>query len=218
MIGTFIAESLCSQWATLGRKVFVSSARIAPAIAMLLLGTTAHAGIIVGSSNAANGGNDPESEVINVVDDYNTANDPDLFADENLIRAFQRRTTTGIVRIRHEQRLHVFRQQRRHWPDCERRRTDRSGVGLFQVHGPGKHSVLLGQGSNADGFTLYTFMQGLNVLDTVTGTSGISHVSFWTGPPGFDPFGNPIPEPATALLAGLALAGFGLWHRRRSAA
>jgi hypothetical protein len=45
-------------------------------------------------------------------------------------------------------------------------------------------------------------------------TRNISHVSFWEGPPGIDPFGDPIiPEPSTAALWGFGLVAIGIARR-----
>jgi hypothetical protein len=61
------------------------------------------------------------------------------------------------------------------------------------------------KGPSSFGFSLYTFMPGLNLLDLDGDHRDISHVSFWAGEPGDG--GDPgVPEPSTMVLITMAFA------------
>ncbi|HMO83486.1 MAG TPA: hypothetical protein PKC18_01060, partial [Lacipirellulaceae bacterium] len=61
------------------------------------------------------------------------------------------------------------------------------------------------KGPSSFGFSLFTYMAGLNHLDLVGDSREISHVSFWEG----------VPEPTGMTLAGGLLAAMALGRRRR---
>lgn len=170
----------------------------------------AEAGFLVGNNAGASGGNDTLAKVLEEIDEYNAANDPDLidptalfkksdddaafvFDSNNGFQFFQ--DSGGTTPITSEAQLTSLSEAYFSY--------DNSDVSLlyYSVKGP-----------SSFGFSLYTFMPGLNLLDLSGDSREISHVSFWEGPPGLDPFGNPIPEPTAAALL---LIGGTLWHFRR---
>ena len=163
----------------------------------------AHAGFLVGNSAdvPAADHNDMIDDVIAVIDDFNASNDPnepdlptaiflfkktdddagDLFNgtnDNNGFSFFEADMTTSIT--------------------SESGLTD-GNTAYFSYSGPEDLLYYSVKTSENDGFSLYTFMPGLNLLDVVNSTRDFSHVSFWVAA---------VPEPASWLLAVTAAMTF----------
>lgn len=172
----------------------------------------AFAGFFVGQGNAGGpmGGNDTQAFVEATIDAYNASNDPDLidpvarlsktddggfaFDGSNGFMFFS--DSLGTTMVNSASELHSL-------SEAYFKYTGPDNLILYSVKGPASH-----------GFSLYTFMTGLNLLDLSGDSRDISHVSFWGGPPGLDPFGNPnVPEPSMLVLA--ALAGVALYPALR---
>ena len=182
----------------------------AVALALLSGGGTAFAGILVGTDS----GNDNSTNVLSVISDYNAANDPDLITtitdfkktdddasfvfnvtnDNNGFSFFEADMTTDITSMG---ALHD------------------NITAYFSYDGP--ENILFYSVKASSDFTLYTYMPGLNLLELESADHDISHVTFWTGPPGIDPFGDPVvPEPSTWILTvgGCAMIALRRFRRR----
>lgn len=189
---------------------------VACSLVAIVASSNAYAGLIIGDSNAANGGNDPASEVLNVIEDYNDSNDPDVVEDFMLFKKsdddanFVFDGSNGFMFAENSDGTAPIASLG-DLTDLEQ--------AYFKYTGPANLIFYTVKGSKHDGFTLYTFMPGWNLLDVdpfQNGNSEISHVSFWksTGVIPIDPFGNQVPEPSTAIALGLSLVGFAALRHR----
>ncbi|MEQ8208620.1 MAG: hypothetical protein RH917_02215 [Lacipirellulaceae bacterium] len=171
------------------------------------------AGFLVGNNPGAMGGNDTLAKVIEEIGEYNAAHDPDLIPPTSLFKKTDDDATfvfnmangfmffedaAGTMPITTESALTAL-------PEAYFKYTGTDANLLYySVKGPGNF-----------GFSLYTFMSGLNLLDLSGDHREISHVSYWQGPHGIDPFGNPVvPEPAALSIGSVLLGCFLLRHRR----
>ncbi|QDT68888.1 hypothetical protein MalM25_18140 [Planctomycetes bacterium MalM25] len=170
--------------------------------------SNANAGMLVGNNAGAMGGNDTLAKVLEEIDEYNAANDPDLIDPTGLFKksdgdaAFVFNPANGFA---------FYQDAAGMIPVLTEGALTSLSVAYFEYTGTDANLLYYSaKGPSKFGFSLFTFMPGLNQLDLVGASNEISHVSFWEGPPGLDPNGDPlIPEPGSLLLtawACLALA------------
>ena len=168
----------------------------------------AQAGFLVGNSAdvPAADHNDMIDDVIAVIDDFNASNDPnepDLTTDISLFKKTDDDAGDLFNGTNDNNGFSFFE------ADLTTPITSESGlfddvVAYFSYSGPEDLLYYSVKTSANDGFSLYTYMPGLNLLDVVNSTSGLSHVSFW---------GVSVPEPASWLLA--AIAALTILNRRK---
>ncbi len=163
----------------------------------------ARAGFLVGNSADVAGAdhNDTIDNVIAVIDDFNASYDPDLTTHISLFKK------TGddagdLFNSTNDNNGFSFFEADLTPITSESGLTD-DEVSFFTYTGPEDLLYYSVKTSVDDGFSLYTYTPGLNLLAIVNSTSNISHVSFW---------GVSAPEPASWLLA--AIAGLTILHRR----
>lgn len=185
---------------------------IAVLAAIALAPAETHAGFLVGNNSVAMGGNDTLAKVIEEIDEYNAANDPDLIHPTGLFKktdddaAFVFDMSNGFM---------FFEDASGTMPVTTPSALTALSEAYFKYTGSDANLLYYSvKGPSNFGFSLYTFMSGLNHLDLSGDSREISHVSFWEGPPGVDPFGDPIPEPASLALGSLFVGCF-LLNRRR---
>lgn len=172
-----------------------------------------HAGFLVGNNPGAMGGNDTLAKVIEEIGEYNAANDPDLIYPTSLFKksdgdsAFVFDMSNGFM---------FFEDAAGTMPVTTEAALTSLSEAYFKYTGTDANLLYYSvKGPSGFGFSLYTFMPGLNLLDLSGDSREISHVSFWQGPPGTDPFGNPlVPEPASLAIGSLLLGCLMLKRRR----
>ncbi len=162
----------------------------------------AQAGFLVGNSAdvAAAGHNDTIDNVIAVIDDFNASNDPnepDLTTDISLFKK------TGddagdLFNGTNDNNGFSFFEADLTPITSESGLTD-GDVAYFSYSGPANISYYSVKTSADDGFSLYTYTPGMNLLAIVNSTSDISHGSFWVAA---------LPEPSSWLLAVTAAMTF----------
>ncbi len=167
----------------------------------------AQAGFLVGNSAdvLAAGHIDKIDDVIAVIDDFNASNDPnepDLTTDISLFKKSDNDAGDLFNLTNDNSGFSFFEVDMTPF-------TSESGlfdgdVAYFSYSGPEDIFYYSVKTSANDGFSLYTYTPGLNLLDVINSTSSLSHVSFW---------GVSAPEPASWLLA--AIAGLTILHRRK---
>lgn len=165
----------------------------------------ANAGILVGNSTDVPlaDKNDHIDDVKAVISAYNAANDPDLTKDITLFKKTDD-DASDLFNATNDNNGFSFFDFDMTTPITSEAGLLDTSAAYFSYSGPENLWYYSVKGGN-NGFSLYTLMAGLNLL-TIDGSSqDISHVSFWLGTEGFDPFGNPIPEPATLSLCFIAL-------------
>ncbi len=159
----------------------------------------AQAGFLVGNSAdvLAADHNDMIDDVIAVIDDFNASNDPnepDLTTDISLFKKTDNDPGDLFNVTNDNNGFSFFEADMTTSITSESELTD-GDVAYFSYSGPANILYYSVKTSAEDGFSLYTHMPGLNLLDVVDSTSGLSHVSFW---------GVSTPEPASWLLATIA--------------
>lgn len=171
------------------------------AVAIGVADAECRAGFLVGQGS----GNDNQNNVESVIDAYNTANGPPNLVDP-----------TGLFKKTDDDAAFVFNAANGF---SFSENSDGTGpiTSAGQLHGEtsayftytGPETLYYYSVVSGPNFLLYTFMQGTNFLQGPINPGGqqgtISHVSFWSGTPGFDPFGDPIPEPTSGILAAAAI-------------
>ncbi len=162
------------------------------------------AGFLVGNSADVPAAyhTDRIDDVIAVIDDFNASNDPDLTTHILLFKK------TGddagdLFNGTNDNNGFSFFEADLTPITSESGLTD-DEVSFFTYSGPEDLLYYSVKTSAEDGFSLYTYMPVLNLLDVVNSTSGISHASFWV---------VSAPEPASWLLAATAAMTF--LRRRR---
>ena len=168
----------------------------------------AQAGFLVGNSAdvAAADHNDMIGDVIAVIDDFNANNDPnepDLTTAISLFKKTDNDAGDLFNLTNDNSGFSFFEADMITSITSESELTD-GDVAYFSYSGPEDILYYSVKASAEDGFSLYTYMPGLNLLDVVNSTSGISHASFWV---------VSAPEPASWLLAATAAMTF--LRRRR---
>ena len=149
---------------------------------------------------------DKIDDVIAVIDDYNASNDPnepDLTTDISLFKKTDD-DAGDLFNLTNDNNGFSFFEADMTTPITSESGLTDDDVAYFSYSGPAKILYYSVKTSANDGFSLYTFMPGLNLLDVVNSTSDFSHVSFW---------GAGLPEPSSWLLA--ATAAMTLLRRRR---
>jgi hypothetical protein len=169
---------------------------------ILLLASAAHAGFLVGDNPGASGGNDSLAKVIEEITQYNSANDPDLTTDISL---FKKSDDDAPELFTSPSDFAFFADSGGTIPIATESGLVALSEAYFTYSGPANILFYSVKGPSTFGFSLYTYMAGLNLLDLSGDSRAISHVSFWTGPPGINFYGNPVPEPATCLLFATAI-------------
>jgi len=165
----------------------------------------AQAGFLVGNSAdvLAADHNDLIDDVIAVIDDFNANNDPNLTTDISLFKKTDNDAGDLFNGTNDNSGFSFFEADMTTPITSESGLTD-SVIAYFGYSGPEDIFYYSVKASAEDGFSLYTYMPGLNLLDVVNSTSGISHASFWV---------VSAPEPASWLLAATAAMAF--LRRRR---
>ncbi|WP_252851798.1 hypothetical protein [Aeoliella straminimaris] len=169
---------------------------------MLSFSPSAHAGMIVGTGGG-NGGNDTIGDVMDVIDDYNANNDPALSTDIMFLAksdevSFDYGMGSDFMFFEDADGLNAVTSA-----------SELTSLDMAYFKYTGEENLLFYsvKGPSQAGFTLYTYMPVmLNLMDLSNSSAEISHVSFWKGPGGIDPFGNSIPEPSALALLGTILA------------
>ena len=164
----------------------------------------AQAGFLVGNSAdvLAAGHNDKIDDVIAVIDDFNANNDPDLTTAISLFKKTDD-DAGDLFNLTNDNSGFSFFEADMTTPITSESGLTDGDVAYFSYSGPEDILYYSVKASAEDGFSLYTYMPGLNLLDVVNSTSGISHASFWV---------VSAPEPASWLLA--AIAALTILHRR----
>ena len=167
----------------------------------------AQAGFLVGNSADVAGAdhNDTIDNVIAVIDDFNASNDPnepDLTTDISLFKKTDNDPGDLFNLTNDNSGFSFFEVDMTPF-------TSESGlfdgdVAYFGYSGPEDLLYYSVKTSAEDGFSLYTYTPGLNLLDVINSTSGLSHVSFWA---------VSAPEPASWLLA--TIAALTILNRRK---
>jgi hypothetical protein len=170
--------------------------------ATLCLASTSHAGFLVGNNAGAGGGNDTLAKVIEEINEYNLANDPDLTTNISLFKKSDDDATELFAPLSD---FAFFEDAAGTIPITTESGLTSLDEAYFTYSGPANILFYSVKGPSSFGFSLYTYMAGLNLLDLSGDSREISHVSFWVGPPNIDIFGNPVPEPATCALLGVAV-------------
>jgi hypothetical protein len=168
----------------------------------------AQAGFLVGNSAdvPAADQNDKIDDVIAVIDDFNASNDPnepDLTTHISLFKKTDYDAGDLFNGTNDNSGFSFFEADMTTAITSESGLTD-GDVAYFSYSGPENILYYSVKTSANDGFSLYTYMPGLNLLDVVNSTRGISHASFWV---------VSAPEPASWLLAATAAMTF--LRRRR---
>jgi hypothetical protein len=169
---------------------------------ILFLASAAHAGFLVGDNPGASGGNDSLAKVIEEITEYNAANDPDLTTDISL---FKKSDDDAPELFAPPSDFAFFADAAGTIPIVTESGLVALSEAYFTYSGPANILFYSVKGPSSFGFSLYTYMAGLNLLDLSGDSRAISHVSFWAGPPGINFYGNPVPEPATCLLLATAI-------------
>ncbi len=175
------------------------------AVALLLLSSQAQAGFLVGNSVdvPAAGSNDKIDDVKAIIDDYNATNDPDLIT---AIALFKKTDDDAgdLFNITNDNNGFSFFEADMTTAITSGSALTDGDVAYFSYTGPENIMYYSVKTSAGDGFSLYAFMAGLNLLDVAgnSSTRAISHVSFLV-----------VPEPGTTTLVALGLAG--IMCRRR---
>jgi hypothetical protein len=157
------------------------------------------AGILVGNSVDVPlaDKNDHIDDVQAVIDAYNVTHDPDLTKDIALFKKTDDDAIDLFNATNDNNGFSFFESDMT--PITSEGSLLDSSTAFFSYDGPENLWYYSVKGGT-NGFSLYTLMAGLNLLTIDGSTQDISHVSFWLGTDGLDPFGNPIPEPATWVL------------------
>ena len=163
------------------------------------------AGFLVGNSADVPAAyhTDMIDDVIAVIDDFNASNDPDLTTHILLLKKTGDDAGDLFNGTNDNNGFSFFEADMSTPITFESGLTD-GDVAYFSYSGPANISYYSVKTSADDGFSLYTYMPGLNLLDVVNSTSGISHASFWV---------VSTPEPASWILAATAAMTF--LRRRR---
>ncbi len=155
----------------------------------------AQAGFLVGNSADVLAASHSEmiDDVIAVIDDFNANNDPN---DPDLTTHILLLKKTGddagdLFNGTNDNNGFSFFEADMTPITSESGLTD-GDIAYFSYSGPEDLLYYSVKTSANDGFSLYTFMPGLNLLDIVNSDRDNSHVSFW------------VPEPASWLLAAIA--------------
>ncbi len=172
-------------------------------IAIFFLSTcnaNSYGGILIGSAP----GNDHLASVVDLIDDYNDDNDPNYFTSISHFKKTDSAADAGFVfnATNDANGFSFFASDQVTAITSPGDLHDEESA-FFSYSGP--ENLLFYSVKASNEFTLYTFMPGLNLLQLETADHDMSHVTFWTGPPGIDVFGNPVPEP-TSLLGATAIA------------
>ena len=165
----------------------------------------AQAGFLVGNSAdvAAAGHNDTIDNVIAVIDDFNANNDPDLTTDISLFNKSDN-NAGDLFNLTNDNSGFSFFEADLTTPITSESGLTDSVIAYFGYSGPEDLLYYSVKTSAENGFSLYTYTPGLNLLDVINSTSGLSHASFW---------GVSAPEPASWLLA--AIAALTILNRRK---
>ena len=161
----------------------------------------AQAGFLVGNSAdvLAAGHNDKIDDVIAVIiaviDDFNANNDPDLTTAISLFKKTDD-DAGDLFNLTNDNNGFSFFEADMMTPITSESTLTDDDVSYFSYNGPANILYYSVKTSAKDGFSLYTFMSGLNLLDVANGDRDNSHVSFW------------VPEPASWLLAMTAALTF----------
>jgi hypothetical protein len=197
--------------------------RIPAILSMLALGLIllsaadkkAHATIVVGSLPLVGTDDDnPQdflSDILDVIDAYNFAKDPDLTKD---IMLFKKTDADAAFVFNATNGFEFFSDAGGTIPVT----TESALIALETAYFSygGSETIVYYDVKASKGFSLYEFRSsGLNLLTRDDVTNDISHLSFWksTGDPVFNQ-SNAVPEPATFALAFIGLA-FWRFRRRR---
>ena len=157
----------------------------------------AQAGFLVGNSAdvLAVGHNDKINDVIAVIDDFNANNDPDLTTAISLFKKTDD-DEGDLFNLTNDNNGFSFFEADMTTPITSESTLTDDDVSYFSYNGPANILYYSVKTSAKDGFSLYTFMPGLNLLDVANGDRDNSHVSFW------------VPESASWLLAMTAALTF----------
>jgi len=152
----------------------------------------AQAGFLVGNSADVPTAyhTDKIDDVIVVIDDFNASNDPDLTTHILLLKKTGDDAGDLFNRTNDNNGFSFFEADMTTPITSKIRLTD-DDVAYFSYSGPENILYYSVKTSANDGFSLYTFTPGMNLLDVVDSTSDISHVSFWV---------VGLPEPSSWLL------------------
>jgi hypothetical protein len=202
--------SICSVMGTSTNHLFFYSRMLLSVAMAMLISSTAHAGFLVGNNAGAMGGNDTLAKVIEEITEYNAANDPDLTTNISLFKKSDDDATELFAPLSD---FAFFEDAAGTIPIANESGLVALSEAYFSYSGPANILFYSVKGPSSFGFSLYTYMAGLNLLDLIGDSRDISHVSFWEGPPGIDVFGNPVPEPVSGLLLATAIC-FSVMKRR----
>ncbi len=166
----------------------------------VVISTNATAGMLVGNNPGAQGGNDTLAKVLEEIDDYNAANDPDLIDPTGL---FKKSDDDNTFVFNAANGFAFYQDAAGTIPIMTEGGLTSLSVAYFEYTGTDANLLYYSaKGPSKFGFSLFTFMPGLNEIDLVGASNEISHVSFWGGPPGLNPNGDPlIPEPGALFLS-----------------
>ena len=159
----------------------------------------AQAGFLVGNSADVPAAyhTDMIDDVIAVIDDYNASNDPDLTTDISLFKKTDDDAGDLFNGTNDNNGFSLFEADMT--PITSESGLTDSDIAYFSYSGPENILYYSVETSANDGFSLYTYTPGLNLLDVVNSTRDFSHVSFWV---------VSTPEPASWLLAVTAATTF----------
>jgi hypothetical protein len=189
-----------------GLRLRFPAAVIVACALILTCYSQAHAGFLVGTnSDPQKGGNDTIEKVLVVIDQYNTDHDPDLIDPTEL---FKKTDDDKAFVFDMDNGFMFFEDADGNVPITLPNNVDNYDQAYFKYTGSDANILYYSvKGPSFFGFSLYTFMPGLNLLD-LDGDGDdhdISHVSFWSGEPGDG--GEPgVPEPSTLMLITMAFA------------
>ncbi|QDT01309.1 PEP-CTERM sorting domain-containing protein [Adhaeretor mobilis] len=174
-------------------------ATLSAAFIFCVSASIAEAGFLVGNNPGAMGGNDTLAKVLEEIDEYNTANDPDLIDPTAL---FKKTDDDATFVFNMANGFMFFEDAAGTMPVTTESALTNLDEAYFKYTGSDANVLYYSvKGPSQFGFSLFTFMSGLNFLDLDGDSRNMSHVSFWEGPPGTDPFGNPtVPEPSALVL------------------